>query len=183
MSPTPGSPDSIPQIPTALPRVSPLHPHCSPYPTFAPFASPEGSGMGFFWGSTNIINHYSDCRGGGGYPVCDKFWLGDTEAPGPALACCGMTPGLEISAEIPEGRWKTPPTVTPRVSLCDSRAVPSPGARFPFQKGKVWCSPHSTGERLPQHGELGGFGVTHVPSSLLSLSHPTDNDSAAKPTC
>lgn len=64
--------------------------------------------------------------GGEVHPHCDKFWLGDTEAPGPALACCRMIPGLEISAEIPEGRWKTPPAVTPGVSLCDSRAVPSP---------------------------------------------------------
>lgn len=116
----------------------------------------------------------------GVHPPRDKFWLSDTEAPGPALACCRMIPGLEISAEIPGGRWKTPPAVTPGVSRCDSRAVPSPRARFTFQKG---VAPTAQGRGPPKHGDLGGFGVTHVPSSLLSLSHPTADDRRAKPTC
>lgn len=56
MSPAPRGPDSVPQILTTLPRASPLHPHCSPYTTFA---CPGGAGMGSSWGNTNIINHYT----------------------------------------------------------------------------------------------------------------------------
>lgn len=79
----------------------------SPYPRSTPFASPGGTERDPPSETQTPSVHYSSL----GFffflqPPRDKRWLGDTGAPGAALACRRMAPGLGISAEPPEGGWK-----------------------------------------------------------------------------